>query len=185
MKTRLLQTDFWSDETIQSMSLAAQHLYVFLLTCPHINMCGIFRLSKGLICLMARLNEQQLQTAKEELMATGKVLFYNGWVFVKNAREKNYYESSVKNRKSVAKELAAIPDDVKTACQEFTHGSISFDVADTNAKDINNQCADINSSPITINTISPTNDTDQLGIDTDKTEIDTNLNHNLSHNQNQ
>ena len=113
MKTRLIQTDFWNDETIQELSLEAQHLYIFLLTCPQINLCGIFKLSARQISLMCNLNRDQLEKAVSELTAINKVHFFDGFVFVVNALSKNGYLISSKTTKACLKQLAEIPTEVK------------------------------------------------------------------------
>ena len=156
MKTRLIQTEFWNDEQVQEMSLEGQHLYLFLLTCPQINICGIFKLSRGMIQLMTRLSAKQLTAAARELSNLDKVRFYKDWISVVNARAHNFYETSPKNAKACQKELESIPADVLDYFQK-----------DKTSQNIHQD----------------SNDTKKESNDTISTEY--RYSHNLNHNQNQ
>ena len=45
-----VHTSFWTSETIRSMSEDARILAMYLLTCPHNTIAGVFRLPDGYIC---------------------------------------------------------------------------------------------------------------------------------------
>jgi len=88
MKTRIFQTRFYKDREVLKLSLEAQHLFIYLITSEHINICGMFELPDPYIILESKLNQQQLDNAKKELQRSGKVIFEDSWVFVVNARRK-------------------------------------------------------------------------------------------------
>ena len=109
MKTRIIQTRFWDDEINEQIDIYTQHLYLYLLSSKHINMCGYFQLRNGVIQLEAKLTENQLKSAKEQLQRLKKVYFKDGWIWVVNARKNNSYENSPKNKVACENELSKIP----------------------------------------------------------------------------
>ena len=64
MRTRIFQTRFYKDKEVLKLSLEAQHLFMYLLTCEHINICGIFELPDPYILLESKLTQEQLDKAK-------------------------------------------------------------------------------------------------------------------------
>ena len=107
MQTRIIQTRFYKDSAVLKMSLYAQHLFIYLLTCEHINLTGVFELPDVFIMLEAKLTIDQLEIAKGELM--GKIEFNDSWVYVVNARKNNKYEKSPMNKKAMIKEYSRVP----------------------------------------------------------------------------
>jgi hypothetical protein len=113
MKTRIIQTRFWEDELNDNIGLEAQHLYIYLLTCQQVNICGYFQLRDGTIKFQAKLTDKQLEVAKIDLEKNKKVFFKDGWIWVCNARKNNHYENSELNKVACEKELSVIPDSIK------------------------------------------------------------------------
>lgn len=94
------------------MSLYAQHLFMYLLTCEHINISGVFELPDVYICFESKLNIEQLQQAKKELEGLDKVKFKDGWVFVVNAQKNNKYRNAPDNEKVYEKEIQQVPKNI-------------------------------------------------------------------------
>jgi hypothetical protein len=114
VKARAIQTRFWDDEFVAETDLFTQHLYLYLLTCQYINLCGIFQLPTKKIMLEAKLTEKQFEQAKMNLEVARKVVFYGGWVYVVNAEKNNAYVLSDKNKKPLQKELEQVPEEIKS-----------------------------------------------------------------------
>jgi len=112
MKTRMLYTRFWQDEVIQGLSLEAQHLYVYLLTCPHINLTAIFQLTPAYIKLECKLSLSQIKEAKKELQKKERVFFYKSWVYIPRADKYNKYSLGEKTGVAYIKELEKLPAEV-------------------------------------------------------------------------
>jgi len=125
MKTRIFQTRFYKDKTVLGLSLYGQHLLSYLITCEHINICGIFELPDPYIVLESKLTKEQLDLAKKELEDTGRVIFEDSWIFVVNARKNNNYEASRDNYKAMLKELSRVPNSVAKRFDKYSpYGSI-------------------------------------------------------------
>jgi hypothetical protein len=112
MKTRIIQTRFYADDINEKLDVFGQHLYLYLLTCSYINICGVFQLRDGIIKMECKLTDNQLISAKGQLQQLKKVFFLDGWVYVVNARKNNNYEKSDDNKKACEKELSNVPANI-------------------------------------------------------------------------
>lgn len=127
MKTRIFQTRFYKDKEVLRLSLEAQHLFMYLLTCEHINICGVFELPDPYIMLESKLTQEQLDKGKSELQEIGKVIFEDSWVFIVNARKNNNYEKSEDNMKCLIKELSRVPKEIMGVFNKYS----PYDTIDT------------------------------------------------------
>ncbi len=110
MQTRIIYTSFWINSIQENLSLESQHLYIYLITCPYIGICSVFRLPDPYILLESKLTVEQLAAAKKELTEKNKVRFYDGWVYVVNAEKFVDYKNSPKNKVRYLKDVSFIPD---------------------------------------------------------------------------
>lgn len=109
MKSRIVQTRIWDDDQILEMNKFARYLYIYLLTCSYINICGIFQLANSKIMFETGLTKKDLELAQDDLIRQKKVMFKDGWVCVVNARKNNNYEASELNKIACQKELDKVP----------------------------------------------------------------------------
>jgi hypothetical protein len=127
MKTRIFQTRFYKDRDVLNLTLHAQHLFIYLLTCEQINICGMFELPDPYIMFESKLDKEQLDQAKRELEEAKKVIFKDSWVFVINARKNNNYEKSPDNYTAMLREIGRIPKDIL----EFFNGYSPYSSVDS------------------------------------------------------
>jgi len=140
MRTRIFQTRFYKDKEVLKLSLEAQHLFMYLLTCEHINICGIFELPDPYILLESKLTQEQLDKAKKELQDSGRVIFEDSWIFVVNARKNNRYEESDLNKLAMAKELSRIPKHLRKVFDKVSpYGSIDSTIDSIQKQEIRNK----------------------------------------------
>ena len=97
METRIVYTSFWVNSVQENLSLEAQHLYIYLITCSYIGICSVFRLPDQYILLETLLDKKQLVKAKAELTKTKKAYFYNGWINLVSAEKFINYKNSPLN----------------------------------------------------------------------------------------
>lgn len=88
-------------------------LFIFLLFCPQINICGIFEITEDEITFFSKLSLDQIKIAKKHLETFNKIKFYKDWVYVINVLKYNNYIASPKNLLAYKKELNLIPEEVK------------------------------------------------------------------------
>lgn len=72
----------------------------------------MYRISDRTLYFDTKIRLEKLEKAKNELAGSGKVLFYDGWVYVKNAQRLGGYKGE-KNDAAAKQEMVDIPDNVK------------------------------------------------------------------------
>lgn len=121
MKTRIIHTKIWDDEFFQSLSQETQLVFLYILTCQDINICGAFELADRKILYYTNISPEQLETAKSELLP--KVIFKNGWVIVKNVDKYNRYVGE-KNDTARKRELELVPEEIRYCIDTSINTSI-------------------------------------------------------------
>lgn len=106
-----VHTSFWTSETIRSMSEDARNLALYLLTCPHNTIAGVFRLPDGYVCDDMQWTPERVAKAFSETITKG---FANRcettkWVWINKHFEWNPPENP-NQRKCAAKIVASVPE---------------------------------------------------------------------------
>lgn len=113
MKTRIIQTRFWDDDIVMSMSRNAKYLWLFLLTNKEVGMSNYVHIPDSFIEIYTKLTPKELADAKSELEATKKLRFYQNWIFIANLERENNYKNSPKNEPAYDRELSQVPTHIK------------------------------------------------------------------------
>lgn len=117
MKTRIIHTKIHEDDWFRTLSRNTRYLLQYLLTNPHINLCGMYQISNATLLFGTMFKQTELDKAKEELGCSGKVFFYKDWVYIKNAQKYGGYTGD-KNKIAIENELKSVPDDIKNCFLE-------------------------------------------------------------------
>lgn len=120
MKTRMVYTKVWDKDNFNAFSKDAKLLFMHLITNQRINVCGAYEMSDRIIISETGLKANELEKAKKELFP--KVIFFEGWVYVKNAMK--YYKGKT-NEKAKENELAALPESIRKC---FIDGVCSIEI---------------------------------------------------------
>jgi hypothetical protein len=112
MKTRIIQTRFWEDDTVLSVSKNTRILWIFLLTNEKLGMTNYVKIPDSFIQYYTGLTSNELKLSKEELQSTGKVFFYNSWIYILNLERENKYRNSPKLEIPYKAELSHIPENI-------------------------------------------------------------------------
>lgn len=107
-----VHSSFWSSETTRSMTEDGRHLALYLMTCSHNTIAGVFRLPDGYVCEDIQWTAERVKQAFLELFDKG---FANRcettkWVWINKHLEWNPPENP-NQRKSAAKIAQSIPDE--------------------------------------------------------------------------
>lgn len=105
-----VQTQFWSDIALQNLSTHAKLLAVYLLTGPHTNMLGCFRLHTGYVAEDLKWNEETVYNAFSEL---DQIRFLirdpeSNWILIINFLDWNPIENPNQG-KSIVKLFKRVP----------------------------------------------------------------------------
>ncbi len=113
MKTRIIQTRFWDDDTVSKVSKDAKLLWIYLLTNKELGMTNYIRIPDALICYFTQLTANELQKAKQELQSTKKIFFHEEWIFIPKLESQNKYKNSPSNEATYERELSYVPQEIK------------------------------------------------------------------------
>lgn len=107
-----VHTSFWSSSDMRSLSEDARALALYLLTCPHGTIAGVFRLPDGYACEDLQWGSERVSEGFSELLAKG---FANRcettkWVWIFKHFEWNSPENP-NQKKAAAKVAMSVPDD--------------------------------------------------------------------------
>ena len=110
MKTRIIHTKIWEDDWFTILSKEAKFLFLYLISNQRINLCGAYEITDRVIMFETGFKAAELQKAKKELVQ--KIIFYEGWVYVKNAKRHGGYKGE-KNDLAIERELSVLPEKIK------------------------------------------------------------------------
>lgn len=100
MKRRSLETRFWKDSYIQSLTSNGKLLFNYLLMNEYVNIIHIYELPETYISLETGLTIKQIQDLKVKFQKDGKFLFKENWIKIINADK---YENYVGEKNDTAK----------------------------------------------------------------------------------
>ncbi len=106
-----VHTTFWTSSSIRDLSENARLLAMYLLTCPHGTIAGVFRLPDGYACEDLQWTPGRVEEGFDELFLNGfaKRCGTTKWVWVVKHLEWNPPENP-NQRKSACKVIGQIPD---------------------------------------------------------------------------
>lgn len=93
--------------------------------------------------LETKLTEKQLEQGISELEKAGKVYFYKGWVYVKNAMKNNNYTKSSDNQKACDKEISLVPKEVLAFFDSSVDSSVDSSPYSSHKSEIRNKKQEI------------------------------------------
>jgi hypothetical protein len=107
-----VHTSFWSSSNIRELSEDGRALALYLLTCPHGTIAGVFRLPDGYACEDMQWTPERVSKGFAELLSNG---FANRcgttkWAWVTKHLEWNPPENP-NQRKAIAKVAGSVPDE--------------------------------------------------------------------------
>jgi hypothetical protein len=120
-----VHTTFWSSDTLGPLSDDARYVALYLLTCPHGHMAGVFRLPLAYAVddtgwTIDRLRGALIELASADWLARDEK---SGWTWIKKFLQWNKPDNP-NMWKAVAKQCACLPDTVsfKTDCETVSKG---------------------------------------------------------------
>lgn len=106
-----VHTSFWTSTNIRELSEDGRALAIYLLTCPHGTIAGVFRLPDGYACEDLQWSSERVKTTLAELFANGFATRCDStkWVWITKHFEWNPPENP-NQKKAAAKMAAQVPD---------------------------------------------------------------------------
>lgn len=82
MKTTIIRTDIWKDDELFNLHLDSKYLYLYILSSPERGNSYLYPWSKRLASTYTGITEKQIETALSELVESGFVQVYNGYIAI-------------------------------------------------------------------------------------------------------
>jgi len=110
MRTTLINTTFWKEDTIDLLHLDSKLLYLYMLTNPEKGLANIYHYKPKVISAYSGLSTEQVEVAVKQLIDLGYVNIFDGFYILAKG-----HEMAKKGRftdKTVEKEKELIPEHV-------------------------------------------------------------------------
>ena len=83
-KNRIVNTKFWDDSYVVSLTQFEKLVFLYLLTCPLTNISGVYELPIKRAAFDIGVTEAEVLQAIRKLHGDGKVLYQDGWIAIVN-----------------------------------------------------------------------------------------------------
>jgi hypothetical protein len=83
-KQRIVNTKFWDDSYITELSPSEKLLFLYLLTNPLTNICGIYELPFKRVAFDTGMSQREIEGVFRRFEKDGKVICFEGWVGLVN-----------------------------------------------------------------------------------------------------
>jgi len=124
-KYRPIKTSFWEDSWIAQLSINEKLLYLYLLTNPHTNLCGMYSVSIRYIAFETGLTVDQVKKALSKFEQDNKALYRNDWIVLINYQK--HQTASPKIKAGIKREMSEIPLEIANLRYGIDRVSIGID----------------------------------------------------------
>jgi len=110
-KNRPVNSDFWIDEFIESLTVKERYLFLYLLTNPDCHISGIYKTTVKRMATDTDLTKKEVEKALSRFSAKDKVYFKEGYIVIVNFLK--YQKPNTLMIKGIEKALKALPNPLK------------------------------------------------------------------------
>lgn len=107
-KRRLVNTKFWSDNYISDLDPTEKLLFLYLLTNPFTNICGIYEVPLKQVALDTGIDKEMVIKILNRFQSDGKIFYGEGWIGIKNFIKNQ--EKNPKVERGIELELEKVPE---------------------------------------------------------------------------
>lgn len=108
----MIDTRFWDDNYVSNLDPIEKLLFLYFLTNPSTNICGIYELPLKSIAADTGIDKEMVIKVINRFEKEGKIFYRNGWIGVKNFI-KHQNQNSPHVKKGIDRELESVPEDIK------------------------------------------------------------------------
>ena len=124
-KQRRVNTAFWDDPYIETLTKDEKYLFLFFLTNPHTNIAGIYEISVKKIAFYTGLTESNITKTINKFIKDDKILYIESYIFILNhIKHQMLSEKIVTGIKNIVESL---PFDVSD-CFSITKHRVSYSI---------------------------------------------------------
>jgi hypothetical protein len=135
-----VKISLWYEDDFSNLSKDGKLLFLYLLTCPFIDLTGIFKFPKKHILLETGLTEEELKSALIELEKIKKAFLYKDWIYIPKTEKHNKFSVGPKTGKGFNREMSEIPKDIF----KYFNNKYSYHTPMIHTENIKHKTEDIN-----------------------------------------
>ena len=123
----MLQTKLWTDGFVQELTTEEKLLFIYFLTNPHTEMCGIYEVSLKTIEFETGIKKDRILKAIDSLSKARKVFYIDGFIVVKNFMK--HQQMNPKVTVGIQRSLNLLPEGLrqKLGLEEGQNDSLYID----------------------------------------------------------
>lgn len=118
MKTRVISTEIWDEDSVFTLNIDTKLLYLILLTNPYIGQSRFYKINDRQLSTFSGLNIDQLKKCKSDLELANMAYFKDSFVCITGYGFIECFYKGEKNAIAKQKELAKIPSNVMSYFKE-------------------------------------------------------------------
>ena len=138
-KQRVISTKFWDDSYIINLDPVEKLLFLYLLTNPLTNICGIYEITLRRIAFDTGIDSEMVLKILARFEKEKRVLYKKNWICLVNFIKNQSLNPSVVE--GIRRELRIIPKDIRiqfaTACDSLRTGSGLLNLTKLNLTKLN------------------------------------------------
>jgi hypothetical protein len=118
-KKRYINTKFWSDNYISELDPIEKLLFIYFITNPYTDICGIYEISLKQMALDTGIDQQEmLPKIINRFSLDDKIYYIDGWVYVKNFQKHQAVNESV--LRGIERSLQDVPCEIMAQIKHIT-----------------------------------------------------------------
>lgn len=83
-KNRTVNTKFWDDKYISNLDPTEKLLFIYFLTNPLTDLCGIYEVTLKKIAFDTGFDKEMIQKILDRFSEDGKIFYFDSWIIIKN-----------------------------------------------------------------------------------------------------
>ena len=140
MKSRIVKISLWYEDNFANLSKDGKLLFLYLITCPFIELTGIFKFPRQHVLLETGLNETELKKALVDLEKIKKAFLYKEWIYIPKTEKHNNFSSGHWTGKGFKREMSEIPKEIyKYFINLYPYYTPTIPLRRQKTEDINNK----------------------------------------------
>ena len=122
MKTAIVKTTFWEEESFAEMNIDTKLVYFYLLTNPKREIVNVMRINRKVMSAHSGLTVEQINVCLNQLVAQNYIVMFESYISL--VKDHVQAKSGRFTQAAIYRELSTIPQVVKDALSEFVSGTV-------------------------------------------------------------
>ena len=122
MKTAIVKTTFWEEESFAEMNIDTKLVYFYLLTNPKREIINVMRINRKVMSAHSGLTVEQINVCLNQLVSQNYIVMFESYISL--VKDHVQAKSGRFTQAAIYRELSTIPQVVKDALSEFVSGTV-------------------------------------------------------------